>query len=425
MVITIPHEIVDCILDNLQEAETLSNCALVQKSWAVSAQRGLFRHLSFGSSNRSLTVAQSQNATIERVKHLIEIFETKPYLASCVRTLELTYYRSEHDLSTQLVSFIIPLVEQLRNVNSLILSSCNWGSLCLELRRALMHLLSQPSLIRLILSGVYGFSNMDEVFALLSLGSNLKTLKIMTVSYGDRVSFTEDTIPVPHENHPRSIQLDQSLLLDYHAAAYITWFQQVSCPFEIRNLRCLHIGMEKTPDEWLAWMLQYIGENLQELTLSGLLDQPSTSVHVSHTPNLRSLVAIDDIDSLQKGKSNTLPWILNFFRCIPESDVQVGSSLVQLSIDIRCWQSSQGFNRRHMINQLDGWTALDTLFTERRFDSLELIDINLLADSYLPMLKKFRKVILGKMPLLKDSGKLEVNSFLYTDDDMYDELLAD
>ena len=151
----------------------------------------------------------------------------------------------------------------------------------------------------------------------------------------------------------------------------------------------------------------------------------STSVHVSHTPNLRSLVAIDDIDSLQKGKSNTLPWILNFFRCIPESDVQVGSSLVQLSIDIRCWQSSEGFNRRHMINQLDGWTALDTLFTERRFDSLELIDINLLADSYLPMLKKFRKVILGKMPLLKDSGKLEVNSFLYTDDDMYDELLAD
>ncbi|KAJ3770191.1 hypothetical protein FB446DRAFT_773870 [Lentinula raphanica] len=408
----IPPEIIESILVNLQSEEhTLSNCALVQKSWSLPAQRYLFQHiiLEFPSFYpKKQWNVEHVAAYNERNEQLIGILDEKPFLKSCIRVVQLS---SPGDVNVESGDHVqcriqdtmylstIPVIERLDNVESLTLSYGDWDNLSLGLRETLIHLLSRPSLTRITLKS-FSFSSLNALASVLSQASYLKMLRI-TILYCDDWDPPSSSISFA----PRSIQLDESLCLRcLQRNPILTWLQQDSCPFKVCNLRRLMLDWVSFSDEEIASILQYIGGNLQELILEGpFLKAQSqyTASHISHTNNLRSLTVIG---FLEPAPLLPIPWILNFFRHIQEFDVQK-VSLRQLTLHI---SRSYGVSETPWTSdQQDEWTAVDTLFTEPRFNSLEMVNVKLAGYSRTAF-NDVREILLGKMSLLEGLGKLKI-----------------
>ncbi|KAJ3729618.1 hypothetical protein C8R42DRAFT_171518 [Lentinula raphanica] len=404
MAITIPHEIIEYILDNLHsEKAILSNCALVQKSWAISAQRGLFQHITLKFPNTyHEDFDELATAYNERNEQLIQTFDRKPFLMVCVRTLELKQFgqivpgnfvhRKE-----MLYTSTTQLIKRLHNLKSLLFFQGRWDLLSLELQEALMHLFNQPSLTRVTLS-FFSILSLQNLASLLSQATNLQVLKLHFPHCYDWGCPT--TPPIDHPS--RSIRLDQSLCVrSRNIRAFVTWFQHDSCPFEIRELRSLELDVIKPPnDAEFASMLRYTGGHLQDLILHGPFDdQPSGLLHIGLFHDLRNLVMLN---ALQRAALTPVPWILSFFRPSQETKRET-SSLRQLTISLFIDDVDI-----HGTHQWDAaWTAVDVLFTEHQFMSLETVKIELLGQLLL-VLREIKDILIGKMPILNGTGKLEV-----------------
>ncbi|KAJ3747842.1 hypothetical protein DFH05DRAFT_857563 [Lentinula detonsa] len=268
MVFPVPREIVDCILDNLYlDKATLLSCALVGKAWGLSAQRGIFQHITLEFPNiQHEEFDELARAYNKRNEQLIGSFERKPYLASHVQTFELKQFGklfgdvSRHKKKILYVS-TTQVVERLCNVKSLLLSRGNWDSLSPRLREALKHLFSAPSLSRISIS-LFAISSFNEFASLLSQVSHLRMLKLHFLYCNNWDA------PTSSKSHPpRSIQLELLYLHSVNTRAFAAWFQQDSCPIEVRNLRTLKIYSKPSDYEGTAPMLQSIGANLQKLEL--------------------------------------------------------------------------------------------------------------------------------------------------------------
>ncbi|KAJ3825114.1 hypothetical protein F5880DRAFT_1505680 [Lentinula raphanica] len=379
----LPLELIDSIFKNLQDdLYTLSHCALVQKSWSVSAQRYLFQFIrlefpDYAGPDDPERFSELAIAYNQRNERLLETFDRKPFLASYVQFLELERLAFGHDIlrwaqgHTQDVSFATTtsIVKRLDNVEVLSLRDSCWDQLSLDLREALVHVLRRPSIDTIIL---YSFiiSSLDALASVLCQASSLSTLYIYSLTCVNR----DLPSSIKHTPSSRSIQLDQLCLNDgsldtsRSTGAFLIWLQQDSCPFRVRNLRSLDLDRKSFSDEDIAWMLRYAGDNLQKFTLREPfeLNQPSTLFHARHTPNLCTLTLRG---SLHPDLFRPVPWILNFFRRIQESDVQEVSLLRRLNIV----SLGDMFNR----TRWDEWTAVDELFTEPRFNLLEAHRSNL------------------------------------------------
>ncbi|KAJ3832314.1 hypothetical protein F5878DRAFT_666689 [Lentinula raphanica] len=413
MAIAIPQEIVDCILNNLHsEKPTLSNCALVRKSWTASAQRGLFQHIILRFPDpyyRESIASELATAYNKRNEQLIEIFERKPFLMACVRTLELEQFAQLERFQGQLVpeslvrrkerlvTSTTKVLKRLHNLESLLLLNAHWDSLSLELREALMHLFNQLSLTRITLS-FFQISSFQDLASLLSQASNLK---ILNIHFSCCYNWELPTTPLINRP-PRLIQLDHSLsLLSYNdIAPFLSWFQHDSCPFETRNLRSLKVNrIDALNDVEFASMLQYTGGNLQDLILQGPFPiQPSSVLHIGQLHNLQSLTILETI---QTAVESPVPWILGLFRHLPESERET-SPLRRLTISLLIDCATIRWARR-----LNDWTVVNMLFTQRRFALLECVKIELLGRS-LPVLRDIKSILIKKMSSLEGAGKLEV-----------------
>ncbi|KAJ3781986.1 hypothetical protein GGU10DRAFT_319342 [Lentinula aff. detonsa] len=401
MVFPVPREIVDCILDNLYlDKATLLSCALVGKAWGLSAQRGIFQHITL-----ELPIMQHEEfdelarAYNKRNEQLIGFFERKPYLASHVQTFELKQFgklsrNGSRDKKEILYVSTTQVVERLCNVQSLLLSRGNWDSLSPQLREALKHLFSAPSLSRISIS-LFAISSFNEFASLLSQVSHLRMLKLHFLYCNNW------DVPTSSQNHPpRSIQLDQLLYLhSVNTRAFAAWFQQDSCPLEVRNLRTLQIYSKLTDYEGTAPMLQSIGANLQrlELELQGPHgSQDSTLVHLGFTPNLSSITLAN---VQQTDIYSPIPWIVCLFEPNQNYD-----RLRQLTINL--YTDHVNILETH---RWDEWTTVDRLLAERRFASLETVKIELLGSPILASCD-VKEVLTGKMPFLRSSGKLQVET---------------
>ncbi|KAJ3751842.1 hypothetical protein EV360DRAFT_75865 [Lentinula raphanica] len=402
----LPLELIDSIFKNLQDdLYTLSHCALVQKSWSVSAQRYLFQFIRLEFPDYAGLDDPERFSELSSLSRTIN--ETSDSSKPSIGNQRLAF---GHDIlrwaqgHTQDVFFATTtsIVKRLDNVEVLSLRDSCWDQLSLDLREALAHVLRRPSIDTIIL---YSFiiSSLDALASVLCQASSLSTLYIYSLTCANR----DLPSSIKHTPSSRLIQLDQLCLNDgsldtsRSTGAFLIWLQQDSCPFKVRNLRSLDLDRKSFSDEDIAWMLRYAGDNLQKFTLREPfeLNQPSTLFHARHTPNLCTLTLMG---SLHPDLFRPVPWILNFFRRIQESDVQEVSLLRRLNIV----SLGDMFNR----TRWDEWTAVDELFTERRFNLLEAVSFSLLGLSTEQSSREVQEALFEKMPLLQGLGKLRIKN---------------
>ncbi|KAJ4468746.1 hypothetical protein J3R30DRAFT_3739434 [Lentinula aciculospora] len=417
MAIPLPRELIECIIiDNLySDRATLLNCALVGKFWALCAQRGIFQHITIElPSPYHEDFNELGSAYIERNELLLQLFDRKPFLASCVRILELRQFA---DISKKtfydngiLYTSATRVVGRLANVKKLLFFKCDWTTLTPGLKTVLTDVFKSPSLTTVILS-FFTISSFHELASLLSQVSNMKVLEI------DFLYCVDGDTPPPIANcPPRSIQLDQLLHLHFiKIRAFTTWFLQDTCPLEVRRLRTLQIHRSTGSDhEGVALMLQYIGENLQELELQGpfrtqralsqyithylnKFDIPSldsTLVHLGYTPNLRSVTLVE---VQQTDTYSPVPWILCLFEPFQNSN----QLLRQLTVDLYIDHADILETRRW-----EEWSAVDTLLAEPAFASIESVTFEMRGPS--AKAGSAKEVFSDKLHFLKNSGKLQV-----------------
>ncbi|KAJ3877444.1 hypothetical protein F5051DRAFT_6313 [Lentinula edodes] len=405
MASSLPHELIECILDNLHhEKSTLINCALIGKAWALSAQRGIFQRIVLQLPNQyHEDFEELATAYTTRNEQLLELFNRNPYLTSCVRTLELKQFshdsrRASHSSNRMTYASTTRVVEQLSNVKKLTLARCDWETLTPELRTAVTDIFKTSSLTAVSLSH-FSISSFNQLAFLLSQVSCLSVLKI------DFLYYQNGDAPTPIANcPPRSIQLDQRLHFRFvNMRSFTTWFQQDTCPLEIRNLQALHIHIRHStaPDyEDTAFLLQYIGGNLQELELQVPPWNPhSTLVHFGYTPNLRSVTLLR---IQQTELYSPVPWISFLLESFQNSDDSQSISLRHLTIQLDIEHADEVLTHRW-----DQWGAVDTLLARPIFASLQTVKFELLGVSSLA--SGAVEVILSvNLPFLQSSNKLQV-----------------
>ncbi|KAJ3813038.1 hypothetical protein F5876DRAFT_74299 [Lentinula aff. lateritia] len=405
MASSLPHELIECILENLHhEKSTLINCALIGKAWALSAQRGIFQHIVLQLPNQHHEdFEELATAYTARNEQLLELFNRNPYLTSCVRTLELKQFshgsrRASHSSNRMTYASTTRVVEQLSNVKKLTLARCDWETFTPELKTAVTDVFKTSSLTAVSLSH-FSITSFNQLASLLSQSSCLSVLKI------DFLHCHNGDAPAPIANcPPRSIQLDQRLHFRFvNMRTFVTWFQQDTCPLEIRNLQTLHIHIRHTtaPDyEDTAFLLQYIGSNLQELELQVPPWNPhSTLVHLGYTPNLRSVTLL----RIQQTELHSpVPWILYLFKSIENSDDCKSILLRHLTIQLDVEYSDEV-----MIHRWDKWGAVDTLLARPTFASLQTVKFELLGVSSLAS-SGVETILSINLPFLQSSNKLQV-----------------
>lgn len=247
MVEPLPNDIIECILDYLDKA-TLKRCALIQKAWAAPSQRRIFKEIELEANYPSL-------------ERLIAIFNEKPHLASSVRYLAL-------DLN--LIALMVPIqvsiaevIQRLSNVNKIQFRNVNWHTSSPLLRTAMSDVLKLPYLTRVTISWLI-VPKFADMASLLSHATHLEALEVRFLY------FDEGTLPNPSAlaaNLPRSIKLNEFVTDDI--GTFTWWFQQESCPFEVRNLRHLCMDGISTTRAYRSagFMVQHVGGSLTKLEL--------------------------------------------------------------------------------------------------------------------------------------------------------------
>ncbi|KAJ3856200.1 hypothetical protein EV368DRAFT_78960 [Lentinula lateritia] len=374
----------ECILENLHhEKAILINCALIGKAWALSAQRGIFQHIVLQLPNQHHEdFEELATAYTARNEQLLELFNRNPYLTSCLNSRAKTIFA----WLKKGVSF-----QQQNDI-------CFDNQSCRTTQQSVTDVFKTSSLTAVSLSH-FSITSFNQLASLLSQSSCLSVLKI------DFLHCHNGDAPAPIANcPPRSIQLDQRLHFRFvNMRTFVTWFQQDTCPLEIRNLQTLHIHIRHTtaPDyEDTAFLLQYIGSNLQELELQVPPWNPhSTLVHLGYTPNLRSVTLL----RIQQTELHSpVPWILYLFKSIENSDDCKSILLRHLTIQLDVEYSDEV-----MIHRWDKWGPVDTLLARPTFASLQTVKFELLGVSSLAS-SGVETILSINLPLLQSSNKLQV-----------------
>lgn len=274
-----PNELVDCILDNLYfDTATLLNCALVGRSWVRSAQRGIFRELILEMPDRYNGAYEATTwRFLDKINSLAVVLTEKPSLASYIRYLELRRASiGNWVVLLALFDLWTTLVEGLSNVKQILFCRVSWDGLPAPFKKAMADLFRTPSLTHVSLTEftIHGYA---ELTSFLSHATRLKVLAACKVTLENRSKY-----PTPEGTTPRSIRLDE-LEFTNDSHLLMDWFQQDSCPFEIRDLQVLrldrfpHANYRRLPVSSLraffpefAEMLrpvQYVGKTLSELWL--------------------------------------------------------------------------------------------------------------------------------------------------------------
>ncbi|KAE9397891.1 hypothetical protein BT96DRAFT_995452 [Gymnopus androsaceus JB14] len=287
----IPNELVDCILENLYfDRDTLLSCALVGSAWVRSSQHGIFREIVL----KLPSVQTLMDAYLKATMHLDALFSKKPYLASYVRSLELTLFPRYHLVTathevwnslppllkaalieickassvTQFsaIHFDILTFAELASLeempvpksipsttfdhyriigNSLLFSSINYETLPPLLQAALTEICQAPSVTRF--SAIqFDRPTFAEMASLFSCMRNLKVLDVGIIFHDWNMP---DSLSEA-DTKPRRIQLSELRLMS-SLRLFMTWFRQDWYPFEVRNLNSLEII--SLPDIAVLW----------------------------------------------------------------------------------------------------------------------------------------------------------------------------
>ncbi|KAE9397822.1 hypothetical protein BT96DRAFT_976721 [Gymnopus androsaceus JB14] len=175
--------------------------------------------------------------------------------------------------------------------------------------------------------------------------------------------------PILEGTTPRSIRLDE-LSLANDVRRFMDWFQQDSCPFEIRNLQKCY-----------GQCMQYVGKSLSEVWLLDL-DVEDPNNYLKYTPNLAPYTRISRIRFLSAlfgpllDKDEKLPLQRLRIVLFPSHNVR---------LDSHDWAS---------------WSAIDALLEKLEFAS-ETVE-------FTTSCVRVKELLVGKLPLLERSEKLVV-----------------
>lgn len=273
MVDSLPTELVDCIIDNLDPSDdrtTLLNCALVGRAWVCASQRGIFRTILLNAPDPYYDIdydlVSSVNCFVEASARLMALLDEKPVLVTYVLRLELQNFDGEETTSDDekdaLCVSVAGVVNRLSRVRQLVMACVDWDHLSSILRTALSGILSTPSMIDLTLHA-FTISNVTNLISLLGHAVHLKALKALDVMFckesNDSINYTGPP--------PGCIKLD-TLVFNSSESDFLAWFQQQSCLFRFENLRSLKIWVQCAGNfEMAAFLLQQAGGSLMELEL--------------------------------------------------------------------------------------------------------------------------------------------------------------
>lgn len=274
---TLPGELVDCILDNLDpsiDKSTLLNCALVGKRWVGASQRGIFQNISlqipvalmiWGDPPAPQDTRDGVNGFLVLNAQLVASFEAKPDLASYVRCLELQGFdngiltHGGWDEWDTLCDSATRVLRRLSNFKKISLVWSCWDHLAPTLKAALIGIFT-PLLTEISLN-VFDMRAFADLVSLLNHLTHLEVLMVLDLSCRDwDMSIHTDIINPP----PGSIQL-RKLVLDN--PDFMSWFLQGSRPFGLDKLQSLQTSRNAIAGHQIASMLQQIGGSLVKLKL--------------------------------------------------------------------------------------------------------------------------------------------------------------
>ncbi|KAE9386377.1 hypothetical protein BT96DRAFT_1006148 [Gymnopus androsaceus JB14] len=358
---SLPIELIECILDNLNsDKNALYRCSLVEKAWVVPSQRHIFEKIDLDGCSPA-----SRSFLKTKTERLIAIFDEKPHLASSVRFL---------GLHLQLYATILPenlaeaakVIQRLSGVDAIQLTYFRWETLSPLLRMALIDVLKAPSLTRITLFE-FTIPTFVELASLLGQATHLKALSVKRGDFNRiRIPITSDMVINP----PRSIKLDELETDDIDA--FISWFQDESCPFEVQNLRYLRLNAYSTRDyQLVAFMVQHSSCSITKLELQycyGL--QNFDLIHLGHTPNLHTLTL--NCQECFVGTDSIVRWIEFLFRPRDRNGNSGNAHPLRhftLLLSTRSWDAAQ------WEAQCEQFAILDARLQNAMFSSLDMVNI--------------------------------------------------
>lgn len=258
------NELIDCILEHLySDIATLLNCALVGRAWVYPSQRGIFHRISLKVDLSCFSGRVSANARIRANTTIFTLFSEKPHLASYVRVLEL--HDSGMLIMEELLNAVVNVVQCLSSVKKLVLAGIRWSLLSSSLGMAIIDVLRGTSLTHATLDriSIPAFADLASLLSHCTIH-----LKVLQVGVRCDIWDAPDSSITEAGTSPRSIELDElHLLYKNSIPSFITWFQQDSCPFKVRNLQLLHFGPYVPLGLKAASLLQHVGKNLRVLKM--------------------------------------------------------------------------------------------------------------------------------------------------------------
>ncbi|KAE9398597.1 hypothetical protein BT96DRAFT_1105795 [Gymnopus androsaceus JB14] len=188
------------------------------------------------------------------------------------------------------------------------------------------------------------------------------------------------------------------LKLERHIREFRAWFQWDLCPFEVRNLQVLHLGVRGSAFAEKIGLVQYVGKNLKELHLIKLLSVDSNNF-LEYTPNLRIL----HLDNLYQSVSWTPVSMIQalFWSFLNQQGRHLSLQRLIMSIRIHVDALKKA--------GWEQWSAIDGLLQKPEFALLETVDFKLKAHLGSPKIPDgVRQLLRGKLPFLETLGRLTV-----------------
>ncbi|KAJ7610638.1 hypothetical protein DFH06DRAFT_1245903 [Mycena polygramma] len=144
----LPQELVDAIIEEVCDDQTLQNCSLVAKAFVVPSQRSLFRSLYLYT---RVNLAHHASSTCG---HACTLFDASPHLAAYVRRLTLCLGRAEDYTAVERILQIANVVTQLAIHGSS--DSFRWDYMSPSLISSILHAVQFPTLRILQLKRIIG-----------------------------------------------------------------------------------------------------------------------------------------------------------------------------------------------------------------------------------------------------------------------------
>ena len=158
---TFPFEIMEKILIDIDDIpKTLRECTLVNSSFRAVAQKCIFSTVELVHYDQ-----YSPHPPYNQINFL-DALNSAPHLALHVRTLQIRYVQTSHVLtavfhdvnepSDNVISSILPLLTNVRSISLIADPYHRWGTLCPNVRSALISAFHSSSITHLQLGNIYG-----------------------------------------------------------------------------------------------------------------------------------------------------------------------------------------------------------------------------------------------------------------------------